>query len=147
MAWTVSLAASVSLVLDGNANGTAEIGPALPGEVRYPTAVSMSCTGSQHRQAGRGIPVRGVTGPARTQVDHTDDTLGASSSVISGQKLYAGQAAAAVSSDGPAHQTAALTVDGGRASLRLASSAPRPGPCPRSVLRISVEDHAFRTVR
>ena len=70
MAWTVSLAAGVSLVLGGNANGAAEIG-----------------------------------------------------------------------------QTAALTVDGGRASLQLASSTPRPGPCPRSVLRISVEDHAFPTVR
>lgn len=47
MSRTVSLAASASVILDGDGNGTAEIGPTLPGEIWSPVSVSISCTGAQ----------------------------------------------------------------------------------------------------
>ncbi len=115
MARTVSLQQSASVVLDSNGNGTAEAGPSSPGEVWSPDSTSVSCEGS--------IPVTGTPtlfiyagngiSPG-TFVDSTYNVTGAASSVIAGKKLYPGQSVFAVWSNGPAGQTATLTVKGTR---------------------------------
>lgn len=114
MGRTVSLSRSASVVLDSSGNGTAETGPVLPGEIWFPVSVSISCTGTQpttlatvYLYAGNGIS-------PQYQVDNTYDVLGASSSMISGQTLYAGQLVSGVWSGGPPGGSATLTVYGTR---------------------------------
>lgn len=114
MARTVSLALSASVTLNGSGNGTVQLGPTFPGEAWYPVSVAIGCTGTQpttlssvYLYAGNGVS-------ALSQVDTTYDVLGASSSMVSGHRLYPGQVISAVWSNGPPAGTASLTVYGTR---------------------------------
>ena len=115
MARTVSLAASASVVLDSDGNGTAEVGPTLPGEVWSPGSTSITCGGAIPTTgtptlfiyAGNGIS----TG---TFIDSTFNVTGAGSSLIAGKQLYPGQLVFAVWSGGPPDETATLAVNGTR---------------------------------
>jgi hypothetical protein len=115
MARTVSLARSASVVLDSNGDGTAEVGPTVPGEVWSPGSTSITCGGSIPTTgtptlfiyAGNGIS-------ASTFIDSTYNITNASSSMIAGKSLYAGQLVFAVWSGGPPNETATLAVNGTR---------------------------------
>jgi len=115
MSRTAALSKSASVVLDANGNGTAELGPAAPGETWLPASCSITCGGSipttgtptLYLYAGNGIS-------SGTFIDSTYNVTGASSSMIAGKSLYPGQQVFAVWTDGPAGQTATLAVNGSR---------------------------------
>lgn len=111
---TLTLAASASVTLDGSGNGTAEVGPSLPGEVWSPQSVNISMTGD----APTGVATCFIyAGNGTSQADFTDSTysvLGAASSVISGKTLYPGQVVTAVWAGGNPGATATLAVNGSR---------------------------------
>ncbi len=112
---TVSLTASASVVLDSNGNGTAEVGPTLPGEIWYPTTTSITCGGAIPTTgtptlfiyAGNGIS------PA-TFIDSTFNVTSSASGTINGKRLYPGQLVFAVWSGGPPDELATLAVNGTR---------------------------------
>jgi len=112
---TLPLSASASVTLDGNGNGTAEVGPSLPGEVWSPGSTGITCGGAipdtgtptVFIYAGNGISTS-------TFIDSTYNVTSASSSMISGKSLYAGQLVFAVWSGGPPNETATLAVNGTR---------------------------------
>lgn len=112
---TVSLAVSASITLDGNGNGTIEVGPNVPGEVWHPGSTSISCGGpipvsgtpTLFIYAGNGIS-------NATFIDSTYNVTGASSSMIAGKSIYPGQNVYAVWSQGPPNQVATLAVNGTR---------------------------------
>lgn len=115
MSRTASLTASATVTLDGNGNGTAEVGPAVPGEVWFPGSTGITCTGA--------IPVTGTptvfiyagdgVSPA-TFIDSTYNVTSAASSLITGKTIYPGQQVFAVWSGGPPGQQATLAVKGTR---------------------------------
>lgn len=115
MTRTLSLTASATVTLDGGGNGTAEVGPSVPGEVWDPQSAGITCTGA--------IPVTGTPtlfiyagsgiSPA-TFIDSTYNVTSASSSMITGKRLYPGQRVFAVWSGGPPGQAATLAVKGTR---------------------------------
>jgi hypothetical protein len=112
---TVSLAQSASVTLDGSGNGTAELGPSLPGEVWSPGSTSISCEGSIPTSGSPSVFIYAGNGiSAATFIDSTYNVTGASSSMISGKQLYAGQLVYAVWTDGPPGETATLAVNGTR---------------------------------
>jgi hypothetical protein len=106
---------TATITLNASGNGTAQVGPTLPGEVWSPVSVSISALGSIPTA---GIPTvflyagNGVS--AGTFLDSTYNVTGASSSMITGQTLYPGQQVSAVWSDGPASQQATIVVQGTR---------------------------------
>lgn len=115
MGRTLSLTATASAVLDGNGNGTVEVGPAVPGEVWSPASTSVTCTGSIPATGSPTVFIYAGNGiSAATFVDSTYNVTSAASSLISGQKLYPGQQVFAVWSAGPPNQTATLVVSGTR---------------------------------
>ena len=115
MARTVSLAQSASVVLDSNGNGTAEVGPAAPGEVWHPGSTSITCGGQIPTTGTPTLFIYAGNGISNgTFIDSTYNVTGASSSMISGKLLYPGQQVFAVWSSGPPGQTATLAVNGTR---------------------------------
>lgn len=115
MARTVSLAASASVVLDANGNGTAEVGPTVPGEVWSPGSVSISCGGTIPVTGAPTLFIYAGNGISQaTFIDSTYNITGSSSSMISGKTIYPGQNVYAVWSDGPPNETAVLAVNGTR---------------------------------
>jgi hypothetical protein len=115
MARTLSLAKSVSVVLDSNGDGTAEIGPVLPGEVWSPGSTSITCSGAIPETGSPTVFIYAGNGiSTSTFIDSTYNVTGASSSMIAGKQLYAGQQVAAVWTAGPPDQVATLAVNGTR---------------------------------
>jgi hypothetical protein len=115
MSRTVSLARSASVVLDSNGDGTAEVGPAVPGEIWVPASCSISCGGSIPTTGSPSVYLYAGNGISQQYfVDSTYNVLGASSSMISGQQLYPGQNVFAVWTSGPPGETATLAVNGTR---------------------------------
>lgn len=115
MARTLSLTASASVLLDGNGNGIAQVGPSAPGEVWSPASTSISCGGAIPTSGAPVVSIYAGNGISQgTFVDATYNVTGAASSLISGQQLYAGQEVFAVWSDGPPNQLATLAVAGSR---------------------------------
>ncbi len=115
MARTVSLAASASVVLDSNGNGTAEVGPSLPGEVWSPGSTSITCGGQIPTTGTPTLFIYAGNGISNsTFIDSTYNVTGASSSMISGKQLYPGQLVFAVWSGGPPDELATLAVNGTR---------------------------------
>jgi hypothetical protein len=115
MARTQTLAAHASVVLDSSGNGTAEIGPASPGEVWFPTSTSITCTGSIPATGSPTLFIYAGNGISPASfIDSTYNVTSAASSLISGKTLYPGQQVYAVWSDGPPGGTATLAVNGTR---------------------------------
>lgn len=115
MSQTLSLAANASVVLDGDGNGTAEVGPAVPGEIWSPGSVSISCGGAIPVSGTPEVNIYAGNGISRGSfIDATYNVTGASSSMIAGKTLYPGQEVWAVWTDGPPGQTATIAVNGTR---------------------------------
>jgi hypothetical protein len=105
---------SASAVLDVNGNGTVSLGPSSPGEVWVPESVAISCTGTQPTVVSTVVLYAGNGISPQYQVDNSYDVLGASSSMIAGRRIHAGQEVSAVWNSGPAGGTATLAVYGTR---------------------------------
>lgn len=113
---TLNLTAVANVTLDGNGNGTAQIGPQNTNEVWAPTSVSISCTGSLVSITGIStcFIYAGAYAGQPTFVDSTYNVLGAASSLISGQSLYPGQYVFAVWTNGPPDARATMVISGTR---------------------------------
>jgi hypothetical protein len=118
MSRTLNLSTSVTGTLNGSGNGTLQIGPSSPGNVWYPTSVSIYMTGSFPTVSGSNTPIVSVyCGAAATPnnlIDATYQVLGASSSMITGQVLYPGQYIFAVWQFGNSDAAVTLNVYGSK---------------------------------
>jgi hypothetical protein len=110
---TLSLTKFVNITLDENGNGTAQLGPTFPGEKWLPASTSISCTGNQPTPTAPAIATCSVYAGA-TFVDATYQVLGASSSMIAGQVIYAGMQVSAQWENCTAGEIATFTVYGQR---------------------------------
>jgi hypothetical protein len=114
---TLQLSRTVSVTLSGG-TGTVSVGPSFPGEVWYPTSVSISCTGNQPTPTAPAISTCSIySGNAvnnNTFVDATYQVLGASSSMISGQVLYPGTSVFAQWENCNSGVVATMTITGTR---------------------------------
>lgn len=114
---TLVLSVSGRTTLDISGNGTVQLGPAVPGHVWYPNAVSIFQTGN-FPSAVNGTPVVNIYAGNGTSsgdlVDTAYQVLGAASSVIDGQVLYPGQNVFAVFSFCNPGATVTLNVNGTR---------------------------------
>jgi hypothetical protein len=111
---SLSLTTSQNATLDSSGNGTVQAGPASPGEVWYPTSVSISSTGDQPSGDATCYVYAGETVAQWTFVDATYNVLGAASSLIAGKVLYPGQYVQAVFTGANPGATATLVVTGTR---------------------------------
>jgi len=111
---TLSLTMPANATLDGSGDGTVQIGPGNPGEVWYPTSVSISSTGDQPSGDATCYVYAGEQIAQWTFVDATYNVLGAASSLIAGKVLYPGQFVWAQFTGANAGATATLVVTGTR---------------------------------
>jgi hypothetical protein len=104
-----------SITLDGNGNGTIQLGPTRHANVWHPSSTQISTTGSLSTNATPGatcaIYCGGLVNPV-SFVDSTFDVTGAASSVIGGQVVYCGQSVFAVWSGATPSCLATLIVYG-----------------------------------
>lgn len=112
---TLSLTRQASITLNGSGAGTAQLGPAMPGESWQPAQASVVCsaavsTGTCQAQI--------YMGPAASQAYYVDGTFsgdtGDTTDAVSGRTLYPGQYIFAVWTGGQPGATATLTVSGQR---------------------------------
>jgi hypothetical protein len=112
MARTVTLRVKASTTLDGSGNGTAEAGPAVPGEIWYPSAVAVKCSSNTNEAIAKtyvGNQVSDATFADGTTWGSTGD----STSNVTGP-LYPGQQVFAVWTGGDPGATATVTITGTR---------------------------------
>lgn len=110
----LTLAKSASITLDGSGDGTAELGPSLPGETWSPESVNISMSGNAPSGVATCFIYAGSGISPGTFKDSTYNVLGAASTVISGLTLYPGQSVFAVFAGGNPGATATLAVNGTR---------------------------------
>lgn len=111
---TLTLTRSASITLDGSGNGTAQIGPAVPGEVWHPVAVNISSSGNAPTTVATCFIYAGGAVSQGAFIDSTYNVLGAASGVIEGKVVYPGQYIFAVFSACNVGATATLAVNGTR---------------------------------
>jgi hypothetical protein len=108
---TLGLTATASVTLNSQGNGTASIGPALPGTTWMPSVASVSAS-SNVNEAQCKI----YAGAQVMQSSYIDGTLsgstGDSTANIAGQVIYPGQYVFAVWSGGDPGATATLNLNG-----------------------------------
>lgn len=108
----LGLASAAAVVLDAGGNGTASAGPAIPGEVWTPAAVSVKCSSHAAEALCTIYAGGGISGA--TFVDGTTwGSSGDSTTNLAGN-LYPGQQIYAVWAGGDPGTTASLSVTGTR---------------------------------
>lgn len=112
---TLSLTRSLTITLDGTGAGTAQLGPASPGERWLPSQVSVSCS----EAVTQGTCQADIyIGPAATQPNRVDGTFsgdtGDTSSAVAGQVIWPGSYLFAVWSNGVPGALATVLVNGTR---------------------------------
>lgn len=112
MARTIPLSASASVVLDSSGNGTASAGPSSPGEVWFPTSVSVSAS-SNTAEAIAKIYAGGQISQSMFADGTTWGSTGDSTSNVSGP-VYPGQQVFAVWTGGDTGATATVVITGTR---------------------------------
>lgn len=115
MSRTLVLSVAVPVVLDGTGGGTAQAGPASPGETWLPQVVSV---GAAESAVLAEAQCKIYAGESASQPNFVDGTLsgstGDSTSNVAGQVLYPGQYLWAVWTGGDAGVTAVMNVTGTR---------------------------------
>lgn len=110
---TLQLSKTVNVVLNSSGNGTAMVGPTFPGEIWYPTVVSVSASTNVAEAACKIYA--GTSVQAFFFVDGTlSGSTGDSSDRITGQTLYPGHDVIAAWSGGDVGATATMNVTGTR---------------------------------
>ena len=112
MSRTVALSKSASVTLNGSGGGTANLGPSAPGEVWFPSSVSVSAT-SNTNEAIAKVYIGGQVSAGTFQDGTTWGSTGDSTSNVSGP-VYPGQQVFAVWSGGDSGATATVVVTGSR---------------------------------
>lgn len=112
---TLGLNRPLTITLNASGNGTAQLGPASPGEVWRPTSVQISSGGTVTvATLATCFIYAGALADASHLVDTTYNVFGAASGIISGRVIYPGQFVFAVWKGAAALASATLVVSGTR---------------------------------
>lgn len=112
---TLSLNRTATVTLNGSGNGTAQLGPASPGEVWEPSVVSVSVGETSVTDEAQCKIYCGPTAASPSFVDGTlSGSTGDSTTNVAGQKLYPGQYIFAVWTGGDPGKVAVMSIQGTR---------------------------------